>query len=133
LKGPLGDLQIPRASADVRFVPDARLRKQFDAVRKIFKHRRMRFDIARPPKPWPYHPGQIERADPKRTCDGAHEHRAIGRKPGQPARVERLSRARLVAFVQFPRGGIKTGQRIRIICLRAMRPGDPKTRGIRRD
>jgi hypothetical protein len=44
-----------------------------------------------------------------------------------------MLRTRFVAFVQFPRGGIKTGQRIRIICLRAMQPGDPKTRGIRRD
>ena len=50
---------------------------------------------------WSIRPRQIERADPERTGDGAHEHRAIARKPGQPARVERLLRARLVAFVQF--------------------------------
>ncbi len=37
---------------------------------------------------------------PERTGDGAHEHRAIARKLGQPARVERPLRARLVAAGQ---------------------------------
>ncbi|MGH6857481.1 MAG: hypothetical protein ACRECP_07565 [Methylocella sp.] len=43
----------------------------------------------------PLRPGQIERGHPKRTGDGTHETHAIARKPGQPARIERLLRARL--------------------------------------
>lgn len=71
----------------------------------ILEQRQMRFDVFRAPKSWPVRPVRIERADPKRTGDRTHEHRAIARKPGQPARVEPLLRARLVAFAQFLRGG----------------------------
>jgi hypothetical protein len=62
----------------------------------ILEQRQMRRDVFRAPKSWPIRPGQIERADPKLIRDGTHEHRAIARKPGQPARVERRLHARLV-------------------------------------
>ena len=54
-------------------------------------------------------PRQIKGTDPERTGDGAHEHRTIARKPGQPARVECLLRPDLVAFGQFLRGNKMTG------------------------
>ena len=76
---------------------------------------------------------QIKGADPERTGDGAHEHRTIARKPGQPARVERLLRPDLVAFGQFLRGDSETAQGRPIVRPRAMQPADPETRHIRRD
>jgi hypothetical protein len=67
----------------------------------VLEQRQMRRDIFRAPQPRPLRPGQIERADPKLICDGAHERRAIARKPGQPARVERLLRARSSPLFNF--------------------------------
>ncbi len=66
------------------------------------------FDVFRVPQPRRVGFGQIERADPERTSDGAHEHRAIARKLGQPARVERPLRVRLVAAGQFLRSDSET-------------------------
>jgi hypothetical protein len=65
------------------------------------EQRQMRRDVFRAPKSRLVRPGQIERADPERTGNGAHEHRAIARKPGQPARVERLLRARSSPLFNF--------------------------------
>jgi len=78
-----------------------RLREQSRRPRMVLEQRQMRRDVFRAPKPWPFLPGQIERANPERTGDGAHEHRAIARKPGQPPRVERLLRARSSPLFNF--------------------------------
>jgi hypothetical protein len=113
--------------------PSHHLGEQARRRRIVLERRQMCCNILRASKPWPIRPRQIERADPERTGDGAHEHRAIARKPGQPARVERLLRARLVAFAQFLRGDGETAQDRRINSLRAMQPADPEPRDIRRD
>ena len=92
----------------------------------------MRRDVFRAPNSWPFHPGQIDRRNPERTGNGAHECYAIGCKPRQSARIERLLRARLVAFIQFLRGNIKTAQNLKIISLRTMQTADPKARDVGR-
>jgi hypothetical protein len=89
-----------------------RLGKQSRRRRVVLEQRQMRRDVCRAPTPWPLRPGQIERADPERTGDSAHEHRAIARKPGQPARVERLLRARLEASRQHQSGLKKPESRL---------------------
>ena len=116
-----------------RFVPSPRLGEQARRRRIILEQRQMRRDVFRAPQPRPFRPGQIQRADPQRTGDGAHEHHAIGRKPDRPARIERRLRARLVAFAQFLRGDSETAQDRPIIRLRAMQPADPEPRNIRRN
>ena len=85
-----------------------RLGDQARRRRTILEQSQMRVDYFRAPEPRPVRPGQIERADPQRTGDGAHEHRAIARDS-------------------------KTTQGRRIIRLSAMQPGDPETRAIWRD
>ena len=101
--------------------------------RIVLEQRQTRRDVFRAPKSWPVRPGQIERADPKLIGDGAHEHRAIARKPVQPARIERRLSACLVAVGQFLRGDSETAQNRPIVRLRAMQPADPEPRDIRRD
>ena len=106
-------LMIGRAARPARmfrFVPSPRLGEQARRRRIILEQRQMRRDVFRAPQPRPFRPGQIERANPQRTGDGAHEHHAIGRKPDRPARIERRLRARLVAFAQFLRGDSETAQ-----------------------
>ena len=116
-------------------VPSPRLREQVGRRRIVLEQRQMRRDVFRAPQPRPIRPGQIERADPERTGDDAHEHHAIARKPGQLARVECLLRTRLVTVVQFLRGDAETAQDRPIVRPRprAMQPTDPETRHIRRD
>ena len=95
-------LMIGRAARPARmfrFVPSPRLGEQARRRRIILEQRQMRRDVFRAPKSWPIRPGQIERRNPQRTGDGPRQHRAIARKPGQPARVERRLRAR---FKQGP-------------------------------
>ncbi len=116
-----------------QLVPSPRLGEQARRRRIILEQRQMRRDVFRAPQPRPFRPGQIERANPQRTGDGAHEHHAIGRKPDRPARIERRLRARLVAFAQFLRGDSETAQDRPIIRLRAMQPADPEPRNIRRN
>jgi hypothetical protein len=71
-----------------------RLRKQGGrSQRIILEQRQMRLDIFRAPQPRSIRPGQVQWRNPKRTGDGANEHRAIARKPSETARVERLLRA----------------------------------------
>jgi hypothetical protein len=90
-------------------VPSPRLGDQSRRGRVVLEQRQMRRDIFRAPKSRPFRPGQIERADPQRTSDGARQHRAIAREPGQPARIKRLLRACLVAFVSFRAAALRQG------------------------
>jgi hypothetical protein len=98
----------------------------------VLKQRQMPCDVFRAPKSWSFRPGQAQGRNPKRTGDGTHECHAIGCKPRHSARIERLLRARLVAFIQFSRGNIKTAQNLKIIRLRTMQTADPKARDVGR-